>query len=36
LKRNEAKQTRNFFRFDAKTMFFSLFLHLKRKENEMR
>jgi hypothetical protein len=35
-KRNEAKQTRNFVRFDAKKVFFRLFSHLKRNENEMK
>ncbi len=35
-KRSEAKRKRNLFRSEAKKVFFRLFLHLKRSENEMK
>ncbi len=35
-KRNEAKRKLNFFGYHAKKVFFRLFLHLKRNENEMK
>jgi hypothetical protein len=35
-KRNEAKRKRKFFCFDAKKVFFRLFSHLKRNENEIK
>jgi hypothetical protein len=34
--RNEAKRKWNFFRFNAKKVFFCLFLHLKQNENGMK
>ncbi len=35
-KRNEVKRKWNFFRFNAKKVFFRLFSHLKRNENEIK